>query len=348
MVKYKSRLAAVLSAGILTAGCAAKPIPDTNIILANTKYANPPLEDRNSQIGAKFNFENPNTIYTATYKIVKHIRCESQRSIVRILAEYLKNHGNEGDKKIADKFLGDEDYDLDVEKKKISWNIRKLGDEFQNAAVAYDFSLNGTEVNNISATFNLLRLFDHSILKLGAIPSNDRSRSNTRNFIMSDTFEDMLTEKFRNYCRNEIYSVNLVYPISGEIGMIEFFASFFEINKYGNLKENDKSLKTFADTLEFKTAFGLGVNPNITLLNSSPATRLTDASGTTSFSRSENHKLIVTVSLPKDVEQDTAKGTRIVRLSATQAAEDELRRQQNRFVDDALRDLTIRSTGGFR
>ena len=122
-------------------------------------------------------------------------------------------------------------------------------------------------------------------------------RENIRKFLVTDTFEDLLTKKLRD-CESVPVGPNLVYPIVGEIGLYDLISTFIDLNVEGiNITPKDKA-PALGDQLQFNTTFVGSITPKIVLSPMGHAFRLADASLTNMESRTDKHAVIIGLSLP--------------------------------------------------
>jgi hypothetical protein len=233
-----------------------------------------------------------------TYQIVQKIRCETRDAVRSFILGVLDQSDPET---AAGLRKGTLTFGT-VNRKKLSSEAQAALDKYDQAAIAYDFTFDITEKNDVSANLDFLRTFSRGPFTLGVSGSNERQRQNTRNFRVTDSFEELATKVSDDYCVDGRVPPNYVYPITGSIGMIELVGTFLDLNQSGNLAgpKDSPNVPQVADTVAFTTTFGGSVNPKIVLTPLSKGFDLADASLTADASRSDVHKVIVALSLPPE------------------------------------------------
>ena len=262
-----SRMALTCCASIALAGCAIHPLPEDYAALD-------------------------------TFSIAKQIRCEARQSIRSAAIRFFRQSSAAETRRIAEE-LADNTlpfYKLDLHR--LDKYTLSFVDKYLPAAIAYDFTFDITEDNDLTTQFDFLDTFTHSVASLGLKAENDRQRETVRNFRISDTFGDLLREKSECHTGGP----NWAYPVTGTIGLGEVITTFIDLNEFQKLTgTTDKdTVPTLADTFNFQTTISGSAAPKITL---SPVTRgaqLSDAALGASASRKDIHKVIVALSLPPD------------------------------------------------
>jgi len=165
------------------------------------------------------------------------------------------------------------------------------GQQFTNAAIAYDFDFHITEMNNANASFTgkLPFVGGGNFTLVGDSASNrfNRTRDADRNFKLVDTFDDLR----RMNCAQEALEKNWIYPIDGDIGIYEVASTFMGLNKSADIPASGSPLFSFHDTLTFTTELSGGVNPSLTLLPVTGGFRITAADANLTASRHDFHKV---------------------------------------------------------
>jgi hypothetical protein len=162
---------------------------------------------------------------------------------------------------------------------------------YKTASIAYEFTFDITEENNAraSGTWGLPYTLtgDFSLTANGTF---DRSRNTNRNFKLVDSFEEL----YNTDCRGAgPQPENLIYPISGEIGVYEVVRTFIKLQQVGNPKAGE--VFTFADTLKFVTLLSAGVQPKLVIGPFPDRFRLAGASGDFNASRLDIHKVVISL-----------------------------------------------------
>jgi len=200
-----------------------------------------------------------------TSDVVEHIRCEAQRAV------------------IAD----------DRRSKNASASTV--------SAIAYEFTFDITENNNANGNMTWqIPFLNGGNFSLVANAGSAQQRFSHRNFKIVDSFDELR----RADCSRRASEKNLIYPITGEIGIYEVVTTFANLQRVAKLMSSPetelptvfppdiepnniqpKGTFRFADTLTFTTTFTGGINPSLTLQTGPPnsfrLTRLNNGGPTT-------------------------------------------------------------------
>jgi hypothetical protein len=200
----------------------------------------------------------------STLAIVEQIRCEAKKAVMDIAYRY-----------------NDPDQDEYGSPYKI---------DYKTASVAYEFTFDITEDNNASAdgTWGLPYTLGGAF-SLTANGKFNRNRNTTRNFKIVDSFEELYNTK----CDVPRQAENLIYPISGEIGIYEVVKTFIKLQQVQNPKAGE--VFTFADTLKFTTTLSAGVKPTLVISPFTDRFRLAGANGDFNATRVDIHQVVVTM-----------------------------------------------------
>lgn len=249
-----------------------------------------------------------------TVDIVDRIRCETRLAIQDKAIDLLINLPEEKDRDGRARAIAQElrrhrgeawDFDpgLLPTKPQQAFYRRYVG-----TGIAYDFTFDITEGNKAIGAADPVRLITGGTAGIGVGATGDYSRNNSRHFVMSDTFDNLLRSKTLP-CADDYQSSNYAYPIAGTIGMSELIDTFIDLNEDKQLAPGANS-RVFADTMLFLTTLSGSVSPHIVLSpmgnrwGLAPPTNLALSS-----SRIDKHTLIVGLSMdpPKsDVRKSTA------------------------------------------
>jgi hypothetical protein len=167
---------------------------------------------------------------------------------------------------------------------------------FYDAGIAYNFDLTGTEINNIDPQSAFIKKFFDHTFTLGLIGASDRTRSNERQFTVTDTFGKLLTNVPEDYCNYKIVIANYIYPVAGRIGIDNTLKTFINLTVFGNLagtKDATSKPPTMSDNLTFITTWKLGVNPMVVFTPVTSAFQVLNASLTTDFERMDRHQVVI-------------------------------------------------------
>ena len=164
---------------------------------------------------------------------------------------------------------------------------RRFGDE---TTLAYDFTFNIRENNNAQGGFTLTDPFKNGTFTLTASTGVNRTRDANRSF----RIVDLIGELRRTDCRPEILEKNWLYPIAGDIGMYETVATFAKLPDLGKDPLTGE-IFSFADTLVFTTTLTGNAGAKLSLASVTKRLRLTDAHADLNNSRTDFHKVILTL-----------------------------------------------------
>jgi hypothetical protein len=126
-------------------------------------------------------------------------------------------------------------------------------------------------------------------------------RNGKRQFETGDTWDDLLVNHTR--CAGvRPRPGNIVYPLTGSIGVGRAVRTFIDIldqaGKLGGAKWEAED--SFVDTLTFTTEVTAGANASITLAPVPHSLRLVSATAGLSGSRTDIHKLTLSLAFPQD------------------------------------------------
>jgi hypothetical protein len=195
----------------------------------------------------------------STLAIVHQIRCEAKRAVVDIAYNRNNPYPNPID--------------------------------YKTASITWDFLFDIMENNNASAdgTWGLLYPLG-GMASLQANGQFDRLRHTNRSFTIGDTFEEL----YNTQCDDaQSQPENLIYPISGEIGVYEIVATFIHLQQVDNPKAGE--VFTFADTLTFTTTLSAGLQPKLSISSFPDRFRLAGANGNFNADRTDMHKVTITL-----------------------------------------------------
>jgi hypothetical protein len=234
-----------------------------------------------------------------TYDIVQKIRCEAREAVKSKLIAFLTYPDSpprtqEIGRELQDGRRSFKNFDTGM----LDKTTRRYVDLYANSAIAYDFTFDITEKNNLGGSLNLIYPFSVGTNTLGLGAGNNLQRENNRNFKISDNFHDLLLEVDDSYCLDVRAGENWIYPITGTIGLKEMIDTFIDLNQSGNLIGKENTVPTMADTLEFQTMFSGSATPKIELSPAPNRLRVANASLMADASRLDKHKVIVALSLP--------------------------------------------------
>src|SRR5262249_41293174 len=125
----------------------------------------------------------------STHLIVKRIRCEARDAVKDILVEHLRHPTDlvnaEMNRRLADAIESGALPLNQISDRTFRGTARYIVGQFEDTAVAYNFTFDMTELNNFDPTINLIRPFNNGV-GTAAIGGNfDRARENIRTFTIS-------------------------------------------------------------------------------------------------------------------------------------------------------------------
>jgi hypothetical protein len=248
-----------------------------------------------------------------TFTIVRKVRCEASDAIANARIEYLN-----------DRYLSKTDQPLLHNYDELRRLIKtgtippKFTNNFEKtskAGIVYAFTIQGTEMNNLSVSANITGPLNYGAVSLGPTASNNLTRENTRTFTVIDTFDKLLARQGTKYCMfnpptpGNTYP-NYEYPILGNIGLDETVRTFIRLAVTGSIS-GEEQLGAFSepdfdpaknpamvDSITFTTTVNAGLNPSISF---SPVKTHWQVQSTTigaTATRTDVHQVIVGLALP--------------------------------------------------
>jgi hypothetical protein len=147
---------------------------------------------------------------------------------------------------------------------------------YGDVAVAYDFDFNISEHDHGDASLAFKNPLKNGVFDFTSGGSVDGTRRGQRTFKAQETFAQLAT---REYCAGvPPRDKNLLYPITGSIGLRRVVRTFVEISEQGGGKDS------FVDTLTFTTTISAGIT----------------ASGNLSADRTDVHKMTLSLAFPQE------------------------------------------------
>jgi hypothetical protein len=152
------------------------------------------------------------------------------------------------------------------------------------------------EINNLDATLDLLQVFRRALGMAALNGGIDRTRENIRTFTVTDTFIKLLKNVKDDYCSQLSFEKDYMYPMTGTIGVGEMIHAFVDLMLFENLA--GKGPPTMGDTITFTTKLSGSATPKVVFTPVGSGLHVVDASLTAAASRSDVHKVIVSLALP--------------------------------------------------
>jgi hypothetical protein len=237
----------------------------------------------------------------STYYIVRQIRCETREAIIRSALVWLTTSDriDAASRQIGFEFVGGTRPINTFHPKLFKEHARTILSVFYDTGIAYNYALEMTENNNLSADANLLDPFTRGKATLGVAALGDRQRLNLRSFTVTDTFSGLIRDVPDDYCTGQIVQENYIYPIAGKIGMEKVIQDFIRLTLFGRLAGpkdtpgGPAGPPTMVDSLEFTTTVSLSATPKVEFTPLGTSLRLSNASLTGRAVRKDVHKVTV-------------------------------------------------------
>lgn len=227
-----------------------------------------------------------------TYEIVKKIRCEAREALDNIAVRVLRQSSDPHVLRMADQLAAGQ---IEVvpgvllQVPRLEPSIQRLFEKFTTSAVSFDFQFTIEEENDNAGSADFRLPFTSGVFTLGVSGGAKLTRENFRKFIVDTSFYDLHTD---NSLAREVCSSiaathsNIVYPITGRIGLYEVFSTFIELENETHLKDG------FSDQLKFVTKLNASLKPKIELFPiSAQRLRLSEAALTLASTRQDQHQL---------------------------------------------------------
>lgn len=183
--------------------------------------------------------------------------------------------------------------------------VEQYGQGINDASIVYQFTFDINEHNDATAGFTLFNPFANGTFNLAANGAANRERDGVRNFEIIDSFNDL---RKMNCSRDR--EVNWIYPLTGDVGMYDSVATFIRLQR----TETPGSTRvfTFADTLTYTTTISGGATATLTLSPVPQQFRFTAANAGLTGSRTDIHKVVVTMAAGNQTVVDSS-GKRTLR-----------------------------------
>jgi hypothetical protein len=162
-----------------------------------------------------------------------------------------------------------------------------------SVAVAHTFDFNIRERNWTDAGVGFrLPWTGTNVLDVGAVGALDLTRQGQRQFGAEVRWDELITRSDRCQVPWE-QPGNIVYPLSGSIGVGRVVKTFIDIDDQGGAKDN------FVDTLIFTTDVSGGANATVKLDPVPHQFQPVAASAAVAASRLDVHKMVVSLVFPR-------------------------------------------------
>lgn len=228
--------------------------------------------------------------FSRTEEIVRFSRCEMRMAILKHMKEreFIADVADEAD--IKTKFqavIKKASNDRSILNKKEIYVVR-----LSKVAAVYTFDFDVVEKNNASASavFKLPWLTES--LDAGIGGAVDLTRQGSRVLGAEDSWANLIVDEKickKTYPRSE----NIIYPLTGTIGVGNVVNTFIYIDEQGGAKDN------FVDELTFTTAISGSASAGLSLDLAPKRIRPSSISGTYGASRIDTHKLKLSLAFPQ-------------------------------------------------
>jgi hypothetical protein len=240
-----------------------------------------------------------------TYSIVQKVRCEARAEVKAQVARMLTHSA------VPAVQAMDAEHVLDKLEaiRRDDPALAGIIDKYKASVIGYAFTFKIKATNDEGGSAQLKLPFSHGELKLGLGGQVKRDRESDRKIDVIETFAELHALQCGDVSAPHD---NLLYPITGSIGMGEMMRSFLYLSESMKLDMADKK---FVDTLIFTTRIAsVGVQPSIVLKRfPTDRFRLASASAKIAYEREDMHQVIVTLTFPVEARQE-------MRMSAGPAA----------------------------
>ncbi|OYW52371.1 MAG: hypothetical protein B7Y80_19645 [Hyphomicrobium sp. 32-62-53] len=241
--------------GLLFAGCSVHPVPDDV-----SEYS--------------------------TTEIVKNVRCEAKATVRERIDEALDTKGElrEID---PERILEPENF---MRIKRVDAHLAQKFQNYMDSAIAYDFEFTINELNSKSGSVGFLVPFlSGGSLQAGIEGDLRKSRTGDRRFKTVEKFRELVKLDCSDFVQP---AGNLLYPMTGSIGMSKIMNTFIDLSELGGGKDS------FTDTITFLTVASGKAGGALVLEPVSNQFRAVGAKADIDVSRSDTHKLTVSLAFP--------------------------------------------------
>lgn len=270
-----------------------------------------------------------------TYQIVKKIQCEAREALDVLAVSVLRESHRPELQDLADKIEKQTFFVrqfLDPEYRGVLTLDRSVGTVFlvfTLSAIVLDFDFSITETNDNTIDTNFRLPITGGLFTLGLKGGKKLVRKNQRTFQSGVTFYSLHQEAYDPVnCSIAATHGNIVYPITGKIGLEEVFDTFLKLSRDEISAEAQQlTSKKFNDKLTFTTTLSATATPKVAL-DAEPARvfRLLNATGTFGETRADVHQVSINLAkgdifkLPPLVAKNWNKKVNPVRVKALEKA----------------------------
>ena len=250
--------------------------------------------------------------------IARQIRCETREAVIDAVLGYLTDPRNANLNKVDEhsRRVGLTYAEARREKPDairrfrpalLTGAARNIVGLIWSTGIAYNYNLEMTETNNNGGSLNLINALPTSTRMFGFGSSLNLQRQNTRIFTITDTFGSLVADLDPRYCDYgyQVESKNILYPLTGKIGMRPVIQEFTVMAIFDNLSGDARSdfskpegPSQMAEQLEFTTTIDVSASPKVTFEPLGPGLHVADASFTAQSVRKDFHKLTLGLYVP--------------------------------------------------
>ena len=205
-----------------------------------------------------------------------------------------------------------------------------------------------TEQNDVGASVDVLSTLSRGTISLSPGARFNGKRRSDSTFRMQDGFGELIYNAYTAQACRELKSSriaypenpNLIYPITGKLGLEAPLDEFFSLNMSANLigTKDHPNIPTSTFKLEFTTTLEGGLEPELKLNPLNSRTEITGGKLTLSGKRIDMHNLTLVFSIPPLNEATLTKKLETVAKAARQGLDE----QRQREIDDTQADLNRR------
>lgn len=226
-----------------------------------------------------------------TLSIVNKVRCEAKEAmknrLLQVLAEDpqdLKSLSTHNRIKSGNLDVGDVTADM------ISAQALAKIDSFANSGIGMAFTLTATEADNGAASAKFALPFTDGALNLSVNAGKNLTRKNVRTVSLAETWQELVDQDCSQVTASHR---NMLYPITGEIGLAEVLDTYIDL-----ISQGPKKVKAFSEKLTFTTQLLGGVQPSLELKPLADKLKLVNANGNFSATRTDEHDVLIVLSKP--------------------------------------------------
>ena len=174
-----------------------------------------------------------------------------------------------------------------------------------DTAVGFDFEFTLTETNVADVGGSFIVPISLGAFTMGYSAGATKDRQAVQKVKFSDSFGELL---YNLHCDDPKPRPSIIYPITGQIGLLPTFHNFVEIER----SQAGDDLDTFTDEVKFTTTLSAGVSPRVDLAPS--VGRAVAISGNYKVTRTDMHRVSIGFDAPSTPEQ--SEGSKNKKLDA--------------------------------